>query len=49
MNIHKLKYDPPLARVPIYIPLFPHQHLLHQPNPERILFTEFQKIIHEHL
>lgn len=43
MNIHKFKYDFP-SRAFLYIYLyFPYQHLSRQPNPERILFTEFQK------
>ena len=48
MNTHKLKYDHP-SRAFLYIPLFPHQYLLHQPNPERSYSWKFKKIIHEHL
>ena len=44
MNTHKLKYDHP-SRAFLYIPLFPHQHLLHQPNPERSYSWKFKTTI----
>ena len=40
---------PSRARSYINTPLFPHQHLLRKPHPERGLFMDIQKIIHEHL